>query len=223
MDKRQKHLYEMLESVRIFLEVHIGNFPPESIAQACATTIEVACAELREHHGTQLSGFASLRGDYKQVKKARERLRKRLEAISRTARGISRYLPQFDAPFQLPKSESHDALMKAATSFLEHCAAAKDAFIRYGMPINFMDEFRADIEALQSNRKAVSEAHEARKRGTAGIQTAIDKALKAIAEMDIVVHNVFLEDRVMIKNWKAASHYKRPASRKARAASAKPL
>ena len=119
-----------------------------------------------------------LRFRYTKTKtRAREALRAGLMEIARTARLISRTIPQFDKPFQFPRSKGDTALLHAARQFAEKAAAVSDVFIRHAMRPDFIDDLNADIQKVEEARHSRFAARATHRKSTAAIDAALKKAI----------------------------------------------
>ena len=140
--------------------------------------------------------------------------------IARTARLISRTIPQFDKPFQFPRSKGNTALLHAARQFAEKAAAVSDVFIRHAMRPDFIDDLNTDIQKVEEARHSRFAARATHRKSTAAIDAALKKAMTAFAEFDILIANILRNDGATMAVWKSARHVKRARQKKTAAAAA---
>jgi hypothetical protein len=150
--------------------------------------------ELGEHSVSQLGGIHDAQSHTKAKTRAREVLRAGLMEIARTARLVSRTIPQFDESFQLPRSKGDTALLHTARQFAEKAAAVSDVFIRHAMRPDFIDDLNANIQKVEEARHSRYAARATHRKATAAIDTALKKAMTALAAFDILIANILRND-----------------------------
>jgi hypothetical protein len=210
----------MLRRVAVFSRQHGALFPENSLAHELLNTIQSVLEELNEHSVSQVGGIHDAQSHTKAKTRVREALRAGLMEIARTARLISRTIPRFDEPFQFPRSKSDTALLHAARQFAEKAAAVSDAFIRHAMRPDFIDDLNANIQKVEKARHDRFEARATHRKATAAIDAALQKAMTALADFDILIANILRNDNATMAVWKSARHVKRARKRKAAAAAA---
>src|SRR5262245_52581579 len=114
MNLRQQRLYEMLERVNAFHATHAKRYFPAGSAgdrmfEAVGGAIDDAarCSVDRARG----RGAAAVKAG------ARKTLWRSLDAIHRTARGISTDRPGFDQRFRLPRGNGNHTLLNASRAF----------------------------------------------------------------------------------------------------------
>ena len=96
--------------------------------QRVADRITVLYSQIDGLQGNQYQGVSHSRRHTTSKQKALKTLRENLNVIIQAARFIARRIPEFDKPFQLPKTRGHEALLYTARNFVEFGAAHADEF-----------------------------------------------------------------------------------------------
>lgn len=204
---------EMFIRVRQFGAARPEAFPEGGRGAEVLAQLDAIVAELEAHAATQSSGKRATKEMTALKATARAALREDLEAISRTARAMSLSTPGLDDKFRLPRNVGDQAWLAAARSFAEDASALSAEFIRRGLPADFIEDLRADIDALED-----AIIHSARKSGsrvaaTVAIDDAIERGTNAVRELDAIVRNVLRDDPAGLAAWTSASHTARTPRR----------
>jgi hypothetical protein len=152
--------------------------------------------------------------------------------IARTARAIALDEPDFPAAdFRHPADYTETAATTQADALLAHLedqpedttektaakAALRAKFIAYEIPADFVEDLRADRDALDTCN---AEKHSDRLEGvqsTASIDTLLSQAQQIITRLDAAVQNKYRQAPDKLAAWKSASHTER-APRKSKPA-----
>ena len=133
------------------------------------------------------------------------KLRRRLPRAARTCPS-GRQVPAHAAQ---QRSEPADR-----PSLLAEATPIKSDFIRFGMPEDFLEDLAADIAAFEQAITQQSQGLEQQTSGTAAMDETIDRAMKALRQLDTIMRNVLRDDIGMLTAWMTASHVERVPRRR---------
>src|SRR5215510_4362150 len=139
---------DMFDRILSFIDGYSSLFPEQSLQHELAGTIRSAVHDLQRHSANQITGFNQARAGGIAKRKAQAALRQDLLRIARTARLISKTLPEFASMFQFPREKNRQALIDAGWQFAAKASAHYDVFMRYSMNVSFIDELKTNIENL---------------------------------------------------------------------------
>src|ERR1041384_669901 len=140
---------------------------------------------------------------------ARDALRERLEAISRTARAIAATRPGFADQFQVPPGDNDGELINAGLAFARRATPEVAAFVSYGMAANFIDDLRADVAALQAAMAGQTERVADRKAAGVQLDEKFDEMMVLRRHLDALYKNVHRDDAAILSLWTSAKHIAR--------------
>ncbi len=175
--------------------------------------------ELEQHATTQTSSAGAARQGSTSRAVAHAALREDLLAITRTARALALDVPGLDDKFRLPRSGSDTALLNSARAFAADAAPLTAEFIRHELPADFLDDLNADIADFEQAVNSQNTGMDARVAATAAIDGALERGLKAVQRLDVIVRNKFHNDLSTLAAWTSASHVERAPKRKQTVAS----
>lgn len=208
---------ETLIRVRQYGASHAATFPANSRGAEVLAEVDAAITELETHASAQHSGKSALSANTTLTASARAELREDLEAIRRTARAMSHATPGLEDKFRLPRSPRDQELLAAARSFAADVVSLKAEFVRRGLPADFVEDLNADVEAFAASIDGKAQKAGERVAATAAIDSAVERGVNAVRELDAIVRNTFRQDPAALAEWTSASHTER-APRAAHAA-----
>jgi hypothetical protein len=220
MNHEQVERFELLVRVNAFFEQRSPLFAKESIAHERIAVIRSVLQQLREHSRVQVAGIHGAKIETNNKTEALSQLKSLLTAIVRTSRAVTRSAPQFDEPFRLPKGKGDDALLDAARRFVAAATPASGVFIRYGLPLSFLDDLKSLIAQVEQNRATRASARASHKTATANIDDALQTGMTAFADLHVVVTNVFQNDAPAMGAWESLCRIRRARRKRAAAAGA---
>ena len=138
----------------------------------------------------------------------------------RTGRLISQTIPQFEQQFELPASKSDAALLQIAREIVEKASKVSDVFIHHGMPPDFIDDLKANIDKVEHARHSRAAARATHRNATAAIDGSFQKAMSTLARLDILMDNILLWDAPRMAFWKSVRHVAYPRRKEKAAAAA---
>lgn len=199
--------------VRDFGAEHPALFPAAQFRGELMAAITALVTELNTHATKQVSGAGQARQGTTTKASARTALRDDLEAINRTARVMAFDMPGLDDKFRMPRF-TDQALLTGARAFLAEATPIKSDFIRFGMPDDFLEDLAADIAAFEQAVTQQSQGLEQQTSGTAAMDETIDRAMKALRQLDTIMRNVLRDDIGTLTAWITASHVERVPRRR---------
>ena len=202
-----------LTRVKDFGVEHPTLFPPAQLAGQLMTTITASVTDLNTHATAQVAGASEARQGTTSKGNARRDLRDDLEAINRTARAMALDIPGVDDKFRMPRGGDQN-LLTGARAFVVEATPIKSDFIRFGLPENFLEDLSADIAAFEQATTAQNQGLEQKAAGTAAKDEAIDRGMKALKQLDVIMRNVLRDDVGTLTAWITASHVERVPHRR---------
>ena len=209
MNYKDFYSYQMILRVRDFGVEQAVSFPPESLGGQLFAIVIAAAPRLEQHFKEQSLGRSAVREGTTSKAVAKEALQKLMERMRRTARSMSRTMPEIAAKFRLPRSQSDQAMIVTAETFATDAVPVKSEFLRRAMPADFLEEL---AELITDFRNAVNnqQAGESdRVRATAQIEETLEEALAAVQELNAIVLNTFADDPAILATWTSARHVQR--------------
>jgi hypothetical protein len=210
---------EALQRVKRFILDHPFT-PANPRAGVLVTTINTAIDKLQEHGGAQAQGFGEFRAGADERAARAAELRETLRDLNKTARELDRDLfPGVHLQFRMPRSNSYQALLNAATAF--HSAASvdplKQAFIDHGHAADFDVQLAAKIAAVQAALQRKAGGRQEQRQGTASQRLVARKGMAAVRELGSIVNVRYrTSDPALLEVWNAAARIESgPASQPA--------
>src|SRR2546423_1066131 len=211
MKNKEIRVLEMLIRVRRFGSVHAAAFPANSRGAELFSLVSSIITEMETHATAQDSGKRAAKERTALKRAALERLREKLEAISRTARAMALSTPGLDDKFHMPQSMAEQECLTAARTFAADAAPLKDEFVRRGLNADFIEDLDAGVGELQESIGVKAEKTGARVAATVAVSKSSEHGREAVRELDAVVRNVFRDDPSALAEWESASHVERAA------------
>lgn len=147
--------------------------------------------------------------------------------IARTARSIALTENGFASPYRIPDNPSESAITTHADALLliledqaDDSAATKTAkaalrakFVAYEMPADFVEDLRADREAVrEANTHNQGETQEG-VENTSLIGQILGKAADDVQELDAIMNNKYSRQPEKLRVWQSASRVERAPQR----------
>jgi hypothetical protein len=195
------HRYRMLVRVREFGAAHRDRFAAASPAGQLFAAVSRAVEQLSTYVGSQANGQNAWRGGATSKAAAREALSRALDAVARTARVLD--VPAL-SKFCVPSARNDHELAVAAGNFLRDLVPFKAQFVAYGLPKSFLADLQATLDAFERATQDRLAGRETSAAAAAGINTAMDGALAALARLDAIVANTMGEEPTLLAAWTAA-------------------
>jgi hypothetical protein len=135
---------------------------------------------------------------------ARAALRRALEAISRTARGVALDMPDILSKFQMPGDPTDHELVAAARQFAEDAAPLAAAFVAHGLSESFVADLQAALATFERAVRGRALGRETRAGARADITAALDLAFETLRRLDAIVENRVGGDPNALAAWRLA-------------------
>lgn len=209
MKDRARHRHEMFLRVREFCASRAAEFPATTLAGELVARLNGVIDEMDTHTAAQSSGRSASMQTTVSKAAARDELRRALEAISRTARALAISIPGLEDKFRAPRSISDQALLAMARAFAADALPLKAEFTRRGMPDDFLEDLASDIEVFEQAINQKIQKREEHVAATAAIDSAIERGVNTVRELDAIMRNKFADDPASLAAWLSASHTQR--------------
>ncbi|HMG73516.1 MAG TPA: hypothetical protein VK582_08445 [Pyrinomonadaceae bacterium] len=222
MNDSQNRKRETIVRVRDFGTHHVSDFAATSLANQIFTQFATALTKLDELAASQASGTGASREGTSTREDAREDLRRRMEAISRTARAIAIDTPGLEKLFRVPRGENDQIMLAAARAFAADAVPFAAQFVAHELPETFIDDLKASIANLEAAISHQSGAIGERAGSRAGIAAILEETMITLRKLDPIVRNKYADDPATLAEWTSASHIERAPKRKAESPSSTP-
>ena len=209
MKDTERHRLEMFLRAREFGNEHGAQFPLNSFAAEQFAILGGVISALETHASAQSSGRSGARQGVAGKAAARDELLRDLEAISRTARTMTRTTPGLEDKFRVPHNKSNQDVLATARAVAADALPFKAEFIRRGMPADFLEDLAADIAAMEEAITQKAQGTESHVAATAAIDAEIERGMTAVRQLDPVIRNIFASDPATLAAWFSASHVAR--------------
>ena len=207
MNTDQMKRYEMLVRVNQFGEDHGELFPKAS--QGKQHFADVAAAVKR------LSGYAvsKMRAEEEGKSKKtalRNTVRRRLRAMSVTAKLVAPDHPGMEDKFIYPDPQGDQALVTAGRMFAEDAPAFSSAFVAQGMPRTFIADLKELIDEFDQAIQARDAGKTAHAQARLDIAAALRSGTMAARKLDAMVANHLQANPLVIELWRRQRASGRP-------------
>ncbi|MFL6332575.1 MAG: hypothetical protein ACJ754_04440 [Pyrinomonadaceae bacterium] len=213
MKKSEIRILEMLVRVRQWILARIAAFPAGLPGHDLYLTIDTSIKNM-EKHSTEQAGHAHAAKEKTAQKNVDDdALRDLMEAVSRTARSMSRRMPGIEERFSLPSTKDGQTWRAAARDFAEAAEPIADEFVSRGMAPDFIDDLKT--RALAIGQTVDGRELEASERitSTTNVGEAAEKGFVAVRELGAIVLNIYKDNPAELAAWESASHVERAPRR----------
>ncbi|MEP6918793.1 MAG: hypothetical protein ABJC89_24350 [Acidobacteriota bacterium] len=202
MTKQQRFRYEMLVRVRDYGLAHNEVFPEASPGGRAFARVAAAVAAADEHMKDQVLG----KGEAGRVKAAtRAAVFDSMKTIALAGRRVTG--PETGRnPFKVPTRRGLKVEIATARAFIEEAETRRGAFVRLGLPSTFIDDFRAQVDALQRAVDVRVSSKTVRRQAGAGVKTALAEGLEAVRDLEVTVVVETRTDPTRFAAWQSARH-----------------
>ncbi|HEX8369229.1 MAG TPA: hypothetical protein VF604_11865 [Pyrinomonadaceae bacterium] len=205
----EREYYKTYVRVRDFGLENAADFPNGS---AGATNFQIIATELPKVEASGALQESNIgKAATVSKKSAAVELRADMREIAETARSLAVDSPEIGALFLMPRGNSYQTLLAAATAFYNNSAESEEDLIAYGLPAAFRADLQAGITALQ---EATGEQNTTKdtKTGASGAVGASMKIMnQSLRRLRGIVVNVYRNNPAKLAAWASASHVQRPA------------
>ena len=203
MTKLDIRRQQMLERVRAFGATYRDRFPAESAALRMFAAVAESVDALRRHSTSEISGHHGEREGSASKATARAALRRRLSAISRTARAAAIDRPGLDGRFRIRFDCSDERLLSHARAFVAAARPLARVFTAYDMPSTFLAQLQTEIDLFDRAIRAREASRGCRVAAQASIGAEIRKGVQEARRLAAILpHSV--QDPALLAIWNEA-------------------
>jgi hypothetical protein len=210
MNKYETRRLNMLIRVSGFATAHANDFPAASFGNQLFAAVNAAIAGLESHAAVQVSGTARQSTASKAM--ARANLAETLEVINQTAKAMAIDMPGLEDKFRLPRYMTDNALLHTSRAFLADAAPLKTEFIKYALPVSFLEDLQAEVQAFEEAILTKNSTKSTKLTATVSIDEELAKGMKAVQQLQAVIKNKYRDNPVILAEWTSASHVERSSS-----------
>lgn len=213
MNKGEIRILEMLVRVRQYMLSRLAAFPTGSPGHDLYVVVDASVKNMERLAGEQAMHAHAVREKTAQKKVADAALRALLEAISRTARSMSRRSPGIEEKFRLPARRDGQTWLACARGFVTEAEPLAEDFVSRGMAPDFIDDLKARSLAVQQAIDARAQKEAEQVAATAGVGEAAERGLEAVRELGAIVLNIYAGNEAELAAWESAKHVERAPRR----------
>jgi hypothetical protein len=215
MNNRETRLYETFLRTQEFGTAQTASIAGNAFAVEQFARLRQTLAQLDAQATAQSSSKRSVVESGTSKKAAREKLRAKLNAITRTAKPLEKTTPGIAGKFRAPARLKDQDLLAFARGVAIDAAPLKDEFIKRGLRADFIEDLSAASAEFEHAISRRIQNTESRVASTATVKTRLRECLDILRELDPVIRNIFADDPAALAAWESASHTER-ASRRAK-------
>jgi hypothetical protein len=198
-----------LRCVKQFGEDHALT-PENPAATAEYTAVGNAITYLETQEQNQESGKGTAAGAVDQRLAVVDDLLMLMRSLSKAAKVLDRAThPDVATKMRMSGIDSFEQLLARANVFHSTVQPIEAEFIALGAAATVTADLQAKITALQSAGNLKSTGLDTQIGGTAGLKFGMRAALKHVRKLDAILCQAYLNDGVLLAQWKAASRTER--------------
>lgn len=213
MDTLDTKREEMFIRVRENRAQFAAAFAEGSYGAELFTQLDAVIEGLRAHAYEQSKGRSAVRESSGSKAATRDELRRRMEAVSRTARVMAYTVPGLDDKFRMPGRIGDQALLTLARTFGNDALPLKAEFIKRGLDADFIADLEEAAVAFDTAINLKAQGRGKHVAATAAIDGLVERGLRIVREMNALVRNVLADDTSALAAWESASRVERPTRR----------
>ncbi len=204
MDKRQKQVVDAFLRMQRFLATYLAMLPA-NYARVKEGFDEVI-SRLTDLSVAQLDGKRQRAGESKRLEALLASLRNdHLWPLVTTARMHVAEIPGIDEVLRMPDASMPPLFQLAAARQLRDAARPyADAFVKFGLESDFMEQLIAAIDAVAAANGGRAERTGTHIGARAGIEKELQRGRKAVAALDRYVRKALKGNTVALAEWHAA-------------------
>ena len=205
-DTRRVHTFE---TVRDFFADNSAILAQSARGQKLLAALIALIQQLKQLFASQQRGHDDAERASQTKAAVRTSIRKRLEAIARTAAVHEADVVGLEKTFRLPHSNGDPSVLTAARAFADAARPIADGFVAHGMPADFLAALDADIAAFEDAIHAQSTARDAHVAAQAAIRKGVKSGMDMLRALNAIVRNQIGDDPVGVAQWRSARHIER--------------
>jgi hypothetical protein len=208
MTDYSKRVFEMMVRVLVFRSTHPELFPKDSQADQLLLKVEAISRSFSSQSTMQTSVKNDVRLSGGVRSSVREKLRKDLESVSRTAASMG--LKQFF----MPRDRGDRTIANVARIFAASAEPLKKDFIASHMPEDFIERLKAGVEDIERSIEQQAASKSARKEATTALINARTEATTVMTRLDPIMDNLLRDNAPLKAAWDAARRVEKAATAK---------
>ena len=205
MNSKQLKNHDRLLRSQDYKIANPAEFPAGSRRKELMTIIDETLEEVDRQAAAQAVGLSIARESTINKKAARAALRKSMVVISRAALTLEVDNPGIAEQYRLPHGDGDQVLLNVARAFVTNATPIEAQFISNDLHADFLTKLRADITRLQQMISVKHQHTETHVTATAAIDAALERGMKALRQLDLIMRNLFQDDEVKLRAWRSAS------------------
>lgn len=213
MNDQEKRTLDMFKRLRDFYITHGNLFPTGTLGHDLFNLISGVVNDLESHAAAEAAGRGAARQCTASKAIAKASIMKHMGILRRTARSMSPTIPGFEEMFRVPYRQDGQELITTARAALTAAEPHKAEFLRREVQERIFQGLEADIAAYEA---ALAE-HNMRKEesitAAAAIDSAIERGMNALRELDPLVRNKLHNNTITLAAWLSAKHIERAPRR----------
>lgn len=213
MRDSENRCYETFLSVREYGTVQSALFPSSSHAGEVLTELNDIINQIEAQASAQSSGKMSVRESVQSKAATRDELRRSIEAICRTASVMAFTIPGLANKFRIPAGLKDQEMLTLARSILTDAPPYQSEFIKRGLKAVFLEELGAQANRFEEAITRKIRGKETHVTATATLDHLIERGLRCLRELDVIMRNTFADDPASLAAWLSASHIERHVPR----------
>src|SRR5215218_9911467 len=196
MNSKMRRTNNMLVGAGEFLDEHpLILTPPVAKATEQIAVLEGSIAELATLAASQDARNAEWKGASDDRVRLKFRLREELGEVSAIAKVLDPDLyPTAKAQFKLSVNGSFASYINRGHAFLLAIGAIKAAFVEHGLAADFDEKLAETVAQLEAAGAHTENALQSQMTGTAGMQQAAKRGVRAVRILDSIVRPKLIAD-----------------------------
>lgn len=203
MTSRQTRQFEMLVRVDKNGKKNRERIGTGGEAEVAFGVVAAAVEEVERFHKAKLH---ARRDNLKTKLTAKAALQARISTIAGAARVMAKTVPDADARFPLPKRRSDVLVLHTGRLFVEEAEAAKEKFIRCGLPATFVEDLQQAVAAFAQAIDGCSAGKTGSVVSNAAVRAALTRGVDAVSSLDVLVAIALGHDAHAMKAWRNDRH-----------------
>jgi hypothetical protein len=167
--------------------------------------------EIRSSAYEQSRAQSSVREIAATIDATREELERQLDAIRKTARSTG--ITGLEDKFLPPRNVTDQGLLTLARTYGNDAFPIKADLIKRGLGPDFINDLSAASQAFDAALNERSQRLGKQVAATADLEHKIERGLRLVRELGVIVRNVYAGDPAKLALWESASHVEKAGRR----------
>lgn len=213
MNDQEKRTLDTFKRVRDFGAAHAGLFAAGTLGRELFDAVAGAVEELEGHAAAESTGRSKARHGTAGKASARAAILEDLGVLRRTARSMAYAVPGLEEKFPVPHKQDGQELLSTARSALASALPLKTEFLRREVPEQVFQDLEGNVAAYEAALTGQNTGREERVTAAASIDSAIERGLNALRQLDPIVRNKLHDNPALLAAWLSAKRTERAARR----------